>query len=293
MLYLILSILFSTSIFVIFKLLDKYKIDIFNVIVINYFTATIFGFLLLKQSININQITQTSWFPLTILIGILFILMFYIVGISSQKAGIIITTISSKISVILPISFSILYDRNDSVSPVKLLGIALALVAVFTTIYKKKSFQIDIKTIYLPIFLFIGMGVVDSLLKFSQYKWIDNSVLPLFSAVVFMFAALTGLILSIFRWKKSVNYLNRKSIIFGILLGLTNFCSMFFLIKTLNYKNGAGSSIDSSIIFGINNLGIIILSLLTGLFFFYEKITTLNKFGIALSIITILVLSYS
>jgi len=49
---------------------------------------------------------------------------------------------------------------------------------------------------------------------------------------------------------------------------------------------------DSSIVFGINNMGIVVLSVIIALIFFSEKLSNLNKAGIVLSILTIVFMSY-
>jgi len=45
MLYLLLSVLFSSAIFIVFKLFDTYKINTLQAIVFNYFTAFTIGIL--------------------------------------------------------------------------------------------------------------------------------------------------------------------------------------------------------------------------------------------------------
>ena len=142
MIYLILSILSSTAIFVIFKYLDHFNIPTLPVIVYNYLFACIPGYFLARERISVAGIIHSSWLPLAILIGILFIIMFYVVGRSSQKAGISITTVASKMSVAMPITFSIFYDPDDRFTFVKLLGICLALLSVFLIIYREKGLQI-------------------------------------------------------------------------------------------------------------------------------------------------------
>jgi multidrug transporter EmrE-like cation transporter len=55
----------------------------------------------------------------------------------------------------------------------------------------------------------------------------------------------------------------------------------------------SGTGIDSSIVFGINNTGIVVLSVLTGYLVFNEKLRMINYLGIMLSIIAILMFSYA
>ncbi len=64
----------------------------------------------------------------------------------------------------------------------------------------------------------------------------------------------------------------------GLLLGIANYGSLYFLIKTLN-----SMAFDSSVVFCIINTGIVFLNVCIGIFIFRERITLLNKIGIFFS----------
>ena len=61
MVYLLLSILFATGLFVIFKYFGIYKIDILKAIVINYIVALTIGFSLSEKTISILEIHRQPW----------------------------------------------------------------------------------------------------------------------------------------------------------------------------------------------------------------------------------------
>lgn len=291
MIFLLASIISSTALFVIFRYLDHYKVDIFRVIVINYFVASVVGFFLASGETASLISAGIPWIGLAIIIGILFIVMFYLIGLSSQKAGISVTTVASKMSVIIPVLFSIMYDPADELNTLKIVGILFALVAVFLTIYRKKSIDLNPGYFYLPVILFFGMGVVDSLVKFSQFRYINDGVLPAFTASLFLVSAITGAVVSIFRGFSLRSFFTKAVATWGILLGLFNFGSIYFVIKALNYRSLRGNTFDGSIVFGINNIGIVSLSVIAGVMLFREKLNVYNKVGIAISLISIILLS--
>ncbi|MEA3317030.1 MAG: EamA/RhaT family transporter [Bacteroidota bacterium] len=293
MIYLILSILSSTSIYIIFKILHKFKINTFDVIIINYITAAILGLFLTEIEFKLSSIYNYAWFPYSIIIGISFILMFVVIAKSTQHVGIAITTVSNKMSVIIPIAFSIIIDPFDILSNLKFLGILLAILAVFLTVYKKRKIDFVAKDIYLPIILFLGMGIVDSLVKYSQHNFVNDNNLALFTIVLFLMAAIAGLTTKILRKTSFKELLNYKVILWGLLLGISNYGSIYFIIKALNYKNDLGNTFDGSIVFGINNIGIVITSVIIGVIVFKEKLSKINLIGIFISIIAIYVLSNS
>ena len=290
MLYLILSILSSTAIFIIFKYLGQFSVPTLPVIAGNYFFASATGFLVAREKFPVRRIFESEWIPLAILIGILFIVMFYIVGRSSQKAGIAITTVASKMSVATPIVFSIFYDPADQFTFLKLAGILVALMSIFLLVQKPKDRTISRSVIYLPVLLFLGMGMVDSLVKFAQFRFISDERLPFFTAVLFLISFLSGILWLLLKSELS-RLVQIRMIAWAFLLGIANFGSIYFLIRTLNLKNGSTGWLDSSVVFAVNNCGIVVLSVLAGLFLFREKLNRLNRLGIVFSLFAIIIFS--
>jgi EamA domain-containing membrane protein RarD len=171
-------------------------------------------------------------------------------------------------------------------------GIALALLSVLFTIYRKRTIDFDPRYLYLPAILFIGMGIIDSIIKLAQYHYIDNGTSTLFSAVLFSIAAITGLVTNFIRQNNFKTLLKPRTLFWGTLLGLGNYGSIYFLILALNYKMDSGETLDGSVVFGINNIGIVGLSVIIGLLAFKEKLTWLNWLGVVLSAVAIYVLTY-
>jgi len=285
MLFLLLNILSSTIIALVFKFIDNLKVNTFKVIVINYLVAASLGFLLNDAEIGIADIFRGTWVYLSVIIGVLFIAMLYLIAVSTQKAGITVTTISMRMSVVVPIGFSILFYQEE-ISSIKIIGIIVALVAVLLSVYKERSEKVKISFVILPIIIFLGAGLVDSLVKFSQEEFLDDAVIPIFSAILFSVSALIGLIITFTKPSELKYLINKKVLIWGILLGIANFGTVFFFINALN-----NAPLDSSVIFGINHIGIVSLSIVMALIIFKEKLNKVNWIGIILSLLSIITLS--
>jgi drug/metabolite transporter (DMT)-like permease len=284
MVYLILCIISSSLIFTTFKIAGKRGIDNYSLITINYFVAAIFGFVL--GGIPDLKGNSSGWLLMAIIIGILFIAIFIVMAMATQKSGIAVSTIASKMSVIIPITFSLIYF-NEGVSIYKILAIILALIAVTLTIYRyEKRNSLTRSRIALPIILFLGSGTIDSLLKYSQEVYIGSDQAIQFSSFLFSIAAISGVVILLFRPESMKTVVDRRVIIAGILLGIINFGSLFGLISALE-----SNYFDSSILFGINNIGIVLLSVIIAFTLFKEKLLLVNKIGIVLSVIAILILS--
>ena len=73
-----------------------------------------------------------------------------------------------------------------------------------------------------------------------------------------------------------------KSILGGIVLGIPNYFSLYYLIKMLDSE-----VFESSTIFTIHNVAIVMVSTLVGIVFFKEKISIRNGIGIALALTAI------
>lgn len=294
MIYLLLSILSSTTIYVVFKLIDRYKIPTFSAIVVNYLAACLAGFFLSESNPFTLQLFSQQWLPVALLVGVMFIVMFYIIGKSTQEVGVGVTTVAVKMSVIFPIAFSIWYDTNDSLTLAKGIGIFLALIALYLTVYRKGNKAFDIKVVALPAILFLGMGVVDSFVKFAQSAYISGELASVFSSVVFANSLLVGLLILPFNKPALKSIVKPKTWLLGSMLGLVNFGSMYFLLLALNHIDiSTGQQAMGSVIFGINNMGIVTLSVIIGFLVYKERPLIYNWIGIGLSLFSILILALS
>jgi len=286
--FLLLCILSSTAIFVTFKTINQLNIPAFPVIVINYLVATILGFLIYRGDTGLTSIPASRWLSISIIIGILFILMFFLVAYSTRKAGISVTTVASKMSVIFPIVFSLIIDPSDQLSILKSSAVLIALGGVVLTVYKPEREHPERGIIFIPLLLFVGMGLVDSLVKLAQHQYVSDEETALFSAILFLNAFISGLLAAIFYRKHNRYFLKGKVWGWGLLLGAVNFGSIYFLVRALHYTSPSGVHMDSSVIFGANNISIVALSVLIGLLVFKEKLKLINWIGVVLSALALL-----
>ena len=285
MIYLLLCIFSSTVIIILFKYFDQLKINTFNAIIINYITASLIGLIISFNSLKSINIFIQPWLPVAILIGVLFVVMFNVIAITTQKAGISVSSVASKMSVIVPMLFSILY-YHEQINNYKIAGMVLSVIAVvFTAIRKNIHFE-NRKYLFLPFILFIGMGLVDSLVKFSQHEYLRDQNLPVFTTLLFTISAIAGIVVRLFKKPLRNSPVNLKTVVAGMLLGIANFGTFYFLVHALN-----SNFVDSSVIFGLNSVGIVLLSVFLAIILFKEKLTFINWTGIVLSIITIFVLT--
>ena len=280
--FLLLSILSSTFITLIFKLITRRKIDIFSCIVVNYIVGCLLGFAFANYSGGF--FLTFSFVTAAVIVGILFILTFRLIGLSTLKSGMGVTAIASKMSLAIPITISFIFDSHDTFTPQKAVGVILAIAALALTTYKKDKSTNGISAFLAPIILFLAMGVTDSSVKLSQLLVIPSGHNASFTVIVFGISAAIGVATLLFS-KRIGNLKERENWIFGAALGIANYCSLLFFLFALN------SNISSSVIFGINNIGIVILSVLIGIIFFKERLSATNTVGVVTAIISLIYLS--
>jgi len=286
MLWLILSILSATAIYVIFKFVDQYKTPLINVIVINYIVAATLGFII-NGSFPINDIVQSEWIFPALIIGFFFIVLFFVVGVSSQKAGISITTVASKMSVVIPMVFAII-AYNENVNVLKIFAIALAVLAVAMSVYVKpeKDRKSGFIAMLLPLALFIGMGVNNSLLIFSKENYVNSQVSSIFTSTCFGISLIFGVLIVLFRPASLKGFAKGRTWFFGLTLGAVNFGAVYFIFLAMN-----SGLLANSVTYGVVDVGIVLVTVLIGTLFFREKLSKLNISGIILSVITIILLT--
>nr|WP_299068875.1 DMT family transporter [uncultured Allomuricauda sp.] len=285
MLNLVLSVLCSSLIFVIFKLFDVYKVQTLYAIITNYVVACTVGLILYEKEIDFNQIIHESWFLGTLALGIFFILVFNLMAKASQVAGVSVASVATKMSLVMPVVFAVVFYK-EVLSLYQIIGILLALAAVYFASMKEKSIAFSKKTLLLPLLVFLGSGIIDISVNYFQENHLAQHEVAIFSAMVFGFAALTGLIFIGVKSVKKPLRVNIKNIVGGIVLGVPNYFSIFFLIRALQNEE-----LDSAAIFTLNNVAIVMLSTLLGIAIFKEKLSLKNWGGIALAIVSIMLVA--
>ena len=285
MIYLFLSILFSTGLFVIFKYFGIYKIETLKAIVVNYMVAFTLGFISSEKTIIITEIPNQPWFYGAIFLGAMFVSIFFVMAITAQKNGISVASISGKMSVVIPIFFGVLL-YGESINLLKITGIIIALIAVYLASIKEGENDVKKGQLLFPMLLFVGSGIIDTSLKYIEEQFVPVEEVAVFSGSLFAIAAFFGSVLLGIKALKKRDSFGFKNIIAGIILGVPNYYSIVFLIKALQTDG-----FESSTLFTLNNVAIVIVSSIVGLILFRERFSNNNKIGVFLAIIGIILVS--
>lgn len=288
MIFLILAILFSTGVFVAMRLFKRFGLDNHQALMWNYVFATGTGFVVCESYETIPQIVAEPWFGLSILTGFWFIFTYLLMTASTQRSGVTVTSLSSKLSVVLPILAGVVF-LHEKLNLVASVGIVLALVALVLVVggRNNKTDGRDVSrkvSMILPIFIFFGTGTGDILMKITEQQ---NTVgnLGFMIAFIYFVALVFGIIIVVWDLVKGKSKWQWKNAAGGIGLGVINYFSTYCVYYAMR-------CFDNVVLFPIYNIGVVSLTALTGWLLFKEKLTWKNYLGLAIAIIAVILIAF-
>ena len=283
MLYLVLAIVFSTGVFVAMRLFERFKLDNHQALMWNYVFAAGTGFLMCKQFDTPTQLVNEPWFGLSILTGFWFIFTYLLMTASTQRSGVTVTSLSSKLSVVLPTLAGVVLF-SEKLNFVATMGIVLALVALVLVVGGKNATDKDIKINWLlPVLIFFGTGTGDILMKLTEQQNTSDDM-GFMIAFIYFIAMLFGFLVVAFDLIRSKSKWQWKNAIGGITLGVINFFSTFCVYNAMR-------CFDNVVLFPVYNIGVVCLTALTGWLLFKEKLTWKNYLGLAIAIIAVILIT--
>ena len=162
--------------------------------------------------------------------------VFFVMAMTAQKNGVSVASVAGKMSVVIPVLFGV-FLYNESVTFLKIIGIFIALVAVYLASVKEEKSQPNKAGLLFPILLFFGSGAIDTTLKYVEVNFVPENEVAIFSGSLFAIAAFFGLIVLGVKSIKKPETFGVKNLIAGVVLGIPNYYSIVFLIKALQNKN--------------------------------------------------------
>ena len=279
MIFIFLSICCSVFVSVLLKLAKRYHIDANQAIAWNYLSAGTLCWLIYRPellSLNFNLLP----YPNYIALGILLPALFVILALSIRYSGIVRTDIAQRLSLFIPVLAAfILFKETPSV--LKSAGIIVGFVAILFSIPWQKQHVKGSSSGWIYLFVvFAGLGVIDVLFK----QIAQNKTIPYTSSlqIVFILAFIISIIslgIMFMAGKLKFQWIN---FICGLILGMANFGNILFYLKA--HQSLAQ---QPSVVFSAMNIGVIIMGSLVGILIFKEKLSRLNYAGIALAIVSI------
>ncbi|TNE56408.1 MAG: DMT family transporter [Bacteroidetes bacterium] len=288
MLFLLLSILCSTLIGFLFKWFDRHGLQLFQVIMFNYFICVVCGVLQSGTLPYAPEQHGIRWMPYALILGLVFVIGFNAAALTVRYFGITVSQIMQKMSILLTVPFAILVYAESS-GLWKLMGITFAMCSIILinwpakTEKKNKSDRMGLW--WIPLLAWILSGVIEIVFVLVNHSKMVASGDPIFITTGFFTAGLLGLVIALIGWITGRMQFNWSNLAGGIILGVPNYGSMYFLLQALD------GGLEASLVFPLNNVAIILLSTLGAIWLFHERISRINWWGVIFSIVSILLIS--
>ena len=280
--YLILAILCSTGVFVSMRLFERFHIENHQALMWNYAVAAAAGFLMAPTESYDLSLTAMPWFKLSLLTGFWFIFTYLLMTYSSQRSGVTITSLSSKLSVVIPTLCGI-FIFHEKLNAIAICGILLAIIALYLVVGGKSRNEKHHSGWVLPLLIFFGTGIGDMLMKFTE-RLNKSDDMTFMIAFIYLIAMLFGIgivvrdgILKKTKWQW-------KSLLGGLGLGLVNYFSTYCMYQGMR-------CFDNVVLFPIYNIGVVSCTALAGWLLFKERLTWKNYLGLGLAIAAVILIS--
>ncbi|TDE01724.1 EamA family transporter [Flavobacterium hiemivividum] len=281
MLFLLLSILCSVTVGVIFKLSRKYNISVIQIVSWNYLFAI--GLCFLVFSPDLSAIDHTAPWSIYVTLGILLPSIFIFLAASIKHMGIVKTDAAQRLSLFIPLLAAWLIF-NEEFNLLKITAFLIGFPALLL-ILSKPAANTSNKWIY-PATVLLGFGLIDILFKQIAL----STGLPFTSSLLVIFAIALTLMIGAVLYDVIVQKarLTAINILFGGLVGAFNFGNILFYLKS--HKAFAD---NPSTVFAAMNMGVIILGSIIGILVFREKMSARNYVGLALALVSIVLIALS
>ncbi|MFN8415159.1 MAG: hypothetical protein U0U66_02400 [Cytophagaceae bacterium] len=285
MFYLFGTVVTTAYLFLLFKWLGKNNIPVLPIIIINYGICALTGSLMnLPSLLQPQEPIVLEGIIGALVLGSIFLPCFFLLGITTVKIGVGPTTIANKLSMILPSLFSLIYFGHQ-VSVYYPFIFILAALSIYL-VSPKSDQNLSAGNWYLPLIIFVAGGIIDVLLLLCNTNYVRPEQTSTFTILLFITAFTNGVLYWIIsgQWKKMG--FSGKWLLYGALLGIPNYFSVYFLLKTL-----AAFENNGAMVFPILNLSIILISTGISKILFKDVITKRMFWGLFCSLLCLALLT--
>lgn len=278
MIYLLLAIVCSAAMTLFLKGFRPEKTNRYAIILGNYITCIIVGFLMLKDKAQVLHPAGTTLLY-GIIGGILFVFTLVIMQRSIEKNGAILSSAFSRLGLVIPLIMSIALF-GEQPKPVQYLGILIVLTAVWIINGQKKDRPASILLLILVLF---GGGLADGMAKiFNQLG--DRAQDALYILLVFLAAGLITVILLLKEYRKTGRPGRPRDYLAGIAVGVPNYFSSSLLLRSL-------ASLPAFIAYSVFSVGTVLFITLFSMMVFKEKPGKYQLIGLGLIAVSLVLLN--
>lgn len=283
MLFLLLTILSSLSISLILKFNETRSGHRLVVAGSNYVSAALLGYLFSNGNIALPPL----WLGAALLVGTGFVGGFLLLMYSIRAIGLAVPVSVARIATLGPVLLSVaLYDEHPK--PIEIAGVALGLVAfLLLGIAQRKPAEpgkgtsLNGGAVLLLALLFLVMVFNDFAMKVVQINGVNEGsfLLTLFAAAaIICWGSVAGK--HLWGQTKHARSIQGRDVALGLLLGIPNYFSSYFLIQALH-------QLPASVVFPIVSAAGVVVASLAAVLIWRERPSLLAWIGIALAAVAV------
>jgi drug/metabolite transporter (DMT)-like permease len=264
------------------KVTEFKKLSTTKVLTVNYVVASLLAFLTPAGGAEFVFQYDTAWpaLALAVVVGFIFIANFFIYSKSVSKNGVGISVAAMRMSLLIPVLLSTFWYM-EMMDTRQWIGFLSVIVALFLLLPNKRKMLREPKSAaWLLILLFLGTGLGDGSLKIFEVDFSSYLTKEQFMGTVFLSATCVGVVAVLIKGELKFS---KQELGMGILVGIPNLYSAIFLIQALEVMNGAiaYSSVNILTVLGATVLGMLRWG---------DVVTPVQWFGIAITLLSILLL---
>ena len=278
------TILSTVCIYMLFAGFTRWGIRTAWAITINYFVAAGLGWTMAGGTEAMVAAWQAPWiFPLAC-IGALFYPLFRLTATCSQELGVSVASIATKLSMAIPVLALALADGIHGIAWGQWLGVALAFPAVYLSTRSKDADETthgSSSLWWMPVVMFLGSGCIDLIFGwYSTHPSLEPEGMQMaFASVPFTLGGLVGLSHQL---KLGHGWPNARDCFGGLLLGVTNFASLYFLLLAFDAQ-----VLERAMVIPMLNLSVIVLATLGGVLLLNDRPNQQARWGVVLAMAAI------
>ena len=193
-----------------------------------------------------------------------------------------LTSLVVSYSLIVPTLYGIIF-LGDETSIMLYLGLVALMISLFLINYKKEKNEINYKWIIFVFIAFVGNAGCTISQKLHQII-LGTGYKTEFMILSMFFVVIISLTFVLIKERKTMVFATKQGGIYAFLYGVLNACTNLF-VMILNDR------INASIMFPIISAGGIIASYFLAVFFYKEKLSMIQHFGLVLGVLSVVLLN--
>lgn len=286
MIYIALSVICSVVVSVLLKLAPRHGVDVRQAIAGNYLVAALLTVALLDPHPSLLElpVAHPAWRVLVAL-GVLLPSMFLVLAHSVRRVGVVVTDAAQRLSLLLPLlaAFTLF---GEVFTWRKGVGVVIGLAAIACLVLRKRGGDTQAAEggWWWPLIVFAGMGAIDILFKHvAQLTGVPFADVLLATFVLAFVLAMLAMVWLYASGRARWGWRHAGG---ALLLGVFNFGNILFYVQA--HRQLAK---DPALVFSAMNIGVIVLATLVGVVWLGERLGRLNRVGLALAVVAVLVLA--